>query len=79
MDRELWKLLSQGMFDVARSFPKIPKQTYSTHDIVRIYLWSVLYDRLVQSQLFQRVNQEFDDAQGRWRKVWTVEAAKKKG
>lgn len=47
MDRELWTLLSQGMFDVARSFPKPPRQTFSAHDIVRVYLWAVLHDRPV--------------------------------
>lgn len=47
MDRELWATLSHAMFDVARSFPKSPRETYSTHDVLRVYLWAVLHDRPV--------------------------------
>jgi len=47
MDRELWNQLSQAMFDVARGFRRCPRQTYDTHRIVRLYLWSVLHDRPV--------------------------------
>lgn len=47
MDHELWETLSHSMFDVARAFPKSPRQTHDTHRIVRIYLWAVLHDRPV--------------------------------
>ena len=47
MDHELWTQLSHAMFDVARAFPKSSRQTYDTHAIVRVYLWSVLHDRPV--------------------------------
>jgi hypothetical protein len=47
MDRELWKTLSHAMFDVARAFPKSPRQTHDIHRIVRVYLWAVLHDRPV--------------------------------
>lgn len=47
MDHELWKTLSHAMFDVARVFPKPPRQTYDTHLVVRVYLWAVLHDRPV--------------------------------
>ncbi len=47
MDHELWCQLSHAMFDVARSFPKLPRQTYDTHRIVRLYLWATLHDRPV--------------------------------
>jgi len=47
MDHELWKTLSHAMFDVARVFPKSPRQTHDTHRIVRVYLWAVLHDRPV--------------------------------
>lgn len=47
MDRELWQILSHAMFDVARAFPRSNRQSYSTHLIVRVYLWSVLHDRPV--------------------------------
>ena len=47
MDRELWSQLSRGMFDVARTFRKSPRHTYSTHQIVRVHLWAVLHDRPV--------------------------------
>ena len=38
MDHELWEILSHAMFDVARAFPKSPRQTHDTHRIVRVYL-----------------------------------------
>jgi hypothetical protein len=47
MDRELWRTLSQAMFDVARAFPRTARQTHDTHRIVRVYLWAVLHDRPV--------------------------------
>lgn len=47
MDHELWSQLSQAMFDVARAFCKSSRQTYDTHRVVRVYLWSVLHDRPV--------------------------------
>lgn len=47
MDHELWKTLSHAMFDVARAFPKYPRQTHDTHLVVRVYLWAVLHDRPV--------------------------------
>lgn len=47
MDHELWNQLSHAMFDVARAFPKSPRQTFDTHRIARVYLWAVLHDRPV--------------------------------
>ena len=47
MDHELWSQLSHAMFDVARGFVKLPRRTYDTHRIVRVYLWAVLHDRPV--------------------------------
>lgn len=47
MDHELWEILSHAMFDVARAFPKSPRQTHDTRLIVRVYLWAVLNDRPV--------------------------------
>ena len=47
MEHELWNRLSHAMFDVARAFPKSPRQTFETHTIVRVYLWAVLHDRPV--------------------------------
>lgn len=60
MDHELWEILSHAMFDVARAFPKSPRQTHDTHRIVRVYLWAVLHDRPVlwatRSRSWPRVN-----------------------
>lgn len=47
MDHELWAQLSHAMFDVARAFPRLSRQTYDAHRIVRVYLWAVLHDRPV--------------------------------
>lgn len=47
MDHELWSQLSHAMFDVARTIPRRPHQTFDTHRIVRVYLWAVLHDRPV--------------------------------
>ncbi len=47
MDHELWEILSHAMYDVARAFPKSPRQTHDTHRIVRVYLWAILNDRPV--------------------------------
>lgn len=47
MGHELWSQLSHAMFDVARAFGRLPRQTYDTHGIVRVYLWAVLHDRPV--------------------------------
>ena len=60
MDHELWAKLSHGMFDVARGFPKSGRQTYSTHDIVRVYLWAVLHDRPV----------DWATRRGSWSRPW---------
>ena len=47
MDHELWSQLSHAMFDAARGFTKLPRCTFDTHCIVRVYLWAVLHDRPV--------------------------------
>ena len=45
MDHELWSQLSHAMADVARAFPRSPRQTFGIHRIIRVYLWAVLHDR----------------------------------
>lgn len=47
MDHELWSQLSHAMFDVARGFPRLSRQTFDTHCIVRVYMWAILHDRPV--------------------------------
>jgi len=47
MDYELWNKLSHAMFDVARAFPHVARRRFTSHQIVRIYLWAVLHDQPV--------------------------------